>query len=151
MKTLSTQSETSDSTAPVLSQLLNSEAHSSASRAAKSETASLELPNFNALAAVQSHSLRLAARLNAASISEEEHKGLLKQRQVLLDKKFEGQITPSELNKLEYIRWSLDRIEDAKYGSALDALENSVSRYENFISEIKSLSSQLLHHSKKKK
>lgn len=151
MKTLSAQSESSDSTALGHSQLLNSVDHSSATRAAKSETASLEVPDFSALTAVQSHSLRLAARLNAASVSEEEHQTLLKKRKALLDKKFEGQISPSELNELKYVRWSLDRIEDAKYGSALDALEDSVSRYENFISEIRSLSSQLLHHSKKKK
>ena len=151
MKTSSVQSETSENVTLVNAYLLGSDTYSPTYSASESDTASIKLPTFNALSAVQSHSLRMAARLNAASVTEEEHKDLLKQRKNLLDKKLERQISQSELNKLEYIRWSLDRIEDARYGSALDALEDSVSKYENFISEIHSLSSQLLNLSRKKK
>lgn len=151
MKTSSVQSETSDNEKLINAQLLSSDTYSPTFRASQSDTASLELPNFNALSSVQSHSLRLAARLNAASVTEEERQDLLKQRQGLLDKKLEGKITQSESNKLEYVRWSLDRIEDARYGSALDALEDSVSKYENFLFEIQSLNSQLQNLSRKKK
>ena len=51
---------------------------------------------------------------------------------MLLDKKFDGHITRKELNRLEYVRWSLDRIEDAKHGETLDILEMAISRYEQF-------------------
>jgi len=41
----------------------------------------------------------------------------------VLDKKFAEIITRKEENRLEYVRWSLDRIEDAKYGQSLELLE----------------------------
>lgn len=151
MKTSSVQGETSENVTLVNAQLLSSDIYPPTYSATETDTASFKLPNFNILSAVESHSLRMAARLNAASATEEERHNLLRQRKGLLDKKLDGRITPSELNKLEYVRWSLDRIEDARYGSALDALEDSVSKYENFISEIHSLSSQLLSHAGKKK
>ena len=65
------------------------------------------------------------------------------ERQELLDKKFLGSITRRELNRLEYVRWSLDRIEDAIHGPALDVLEDSVSMYEQFLSEVRGLEVQL--------
>ena len=132
-------------------QLLSSDDHVPHGHASQAATASLELPNFDSLSSVQSQSLKLAGRLNAANVTEEEREKLFKERQLLLDKKFEGQITQKELNKLEYVRWSLDRIEDARYGSAIDALDDSVSKYENFLSEIQSLNTQLRNFSKSKK
>ena len=82
---------------------------------------------------------RMAGRLNAANVSDEEHEALLKKRQALLDKKLSGQITRKELIQLEYVRWSLDRIEDAKYGEHLDALDSAVSQYERFLSNLRDL------------
>lgn len=133
------------------SQLLSSDVHLPHSQVSQAATASLELPNFDSLSSVQSQSLKLAGRLNAANVTEEERHKLLNERQLLLDKKFEGKITQKELNKLEYVRWSLDRIEDARYGSAIDALDDSVSKYESFLSEIQSLNTQLRNISKTKK
>jgi hypothetical protein len=86
---------------------------------------------------------RLAGRINAASISELEHEELLRERQRLLDKKFNRTMTRKEANRLEYVRWSLDRIEDAQHGAALEALENYVSRYEQFADELRSLERRL--------
>lgn len=59
-------------------------------------------------------------------MEDQEAIALLDERQALLDKKFDGTITKSELNRLEYVRWSLDRIEDARYGENLDALAKKV-------------------------
>src|SRR4030066_1410556 len=112
MKTSSVQIESSDNASLINSQLLSSGGY--LPQASKSETASLELPNFNSLSSVQSHSLKLAGRLNAANVTEEERQQLLKEGKLLLDKKFAGQITQSESNKFEYVRGSLDRIEDAR-------------------------------------
>jgi hypothetical protein len=86
---------------------------------------------------------RIAGRLNAANVSETEHNSLLRERQALLDKKLGGTIARKEENRLEYIRWSLDRIEDAKHGHTLDMLEDRVRAYEQLLSDMQSLRAQL--------
>lgn len=85
----------------------------------------------------------MAGRINATAVTDDEHGHLLRERQTLLDKKLDGTITKQELNKLEYIRWSLDRIEDAKYGYQLDQLESFVQQYESFTEGLASLKQQL--------
>ena len=86
---------------------------------------------------------RRAGRMNASSISSEEEKALLQERQALLDKKFAKTITPKDSNRLAYVRWSLDRISDAKHGTDLDALEAEVGRYERFAQEVLKFEEQL--------
>lgn len=95
-------------------------------------TGSLRAPDFGDLGSIYAITAKLAGRLNASKISDEEHDGFLRERQMLLDKTFEGNITRKELNRLEYVRWTLDRIEDARHGEALDILGMAVSRYEQF-------------------
>ncbi len=113
------------------------------------------LPRFDRFPDVSyAQAARIAGRVNAAAISEAEHNALLVERQSLLDKEFAKTITPKESRRLEYVRWSLDRIEDAKYGYALDFLEGSVSRYEQFLGDLNDLQHQLRRYqapSKKKK
>jgi hypothetical protein len=106
--------------------------------------ASLKAPDFGSLASIYAITSRLAGRLNAAKISLQEHDALLRERQTLLDKKFAGAINRREANRLEYVRWSLDRIEDAKHGEALDALEAAVARYEQIEDNLSNLKEQLL-------
>jgi hypothetical protein len=89
----------------------------------------------------------MAGRLNAASISEDEHADLLRQRQALLDKELAGTIDRSEKNKLEYVRWSLDRIEDARYGQEMDALEETIKRYERFEVSLRDFNTELAKRS----
>jgi hypothetical protein len=89
----------------------------------------------------------MAGRLNAASISEDEHADLLRQRQALLDKELAGTIDRSEKNKLEYVRWSLDRIEDARYGQEMDALEEAIKRYERFEVALQDFNAELAKRS----
>jgi hypothetical protein len=88
----------------------------------------------------------MAARMNAAAVKEEERQKLLDERQHLLDLKFSGKATKPMLNRLEYVRWSLDRIEDARHGPALDVLEAQVERFEEFRKEIASLGDILKSH-----
>jgi len=102
--------------------------------------ASLNLPQFGK---VYADGARRAGRINAAHISPEEHNVLLRERQALLDKMLAGTMTKKESNKLAYIRWSLDRIEDAKYGETLDQLESVVSEYEQLLSAIHALGDKL--------
>jgi hypothetical protein len=101
------------------------------------------VPNFGLSNQVYAVTARIAGRLNAANVSEKEHKSLLDERQTLLDKKLGGIITRREENRLEYVRWSLDRIEDAKHGHALDVLEGRVAAYEQLLSDMGSLRAQL--------
>lgn len=86
---------------------------------------------------------RRAGRMNAAHVSDDELRSLLLQRQHLLDKKFEGSLTRQEELRLEYVRWSLDRIEDARHGEYIDRLESAVGRYEDLKADIQSLLAQL--------
>lgn len=100
----------------------------------------LELPKLTTAAVATA---KAAGRIAATRISVAEHERLLKERQRLLDKKFNGEITKAEDNRLAYIRWSLDRIEDAKYGAALDVLEAEVNAYEVLKTELGKFYQQL--------
>jgi len=104
----------------------------------------LNVPEFGARGALYAVTARLAGRMNAASISEKEHAALYSERQRLLDRSLDGTITRKESNRLEYVRWSLDRIEDAKHGSALDVLEGAVAMYEQFAEDVADLNRQLV-------
>jgi len=100
----------------------------------------LELPKLAPSAAATA---KAAGRIAATRISQTEHDRLLSERMRLLDKKFGKTITKAEENRLAYVRWSLDRIEDAKYGVSLDLLEAQVSTYETLQSELRKFYSQL--------
>ena len=92
-------------------------------------------------------SLRIAARLNAAKISKDEHVSLLSERAKLIEKKYiEPSLTRQETARLEYVRWSLDRIEDAKHGHALDNLELAVSKYQEALDGLLALRGTLTGH-----
>lgn len=86
---------------------------------------------------------RKAGRLNASFISEEEFESLLNDRRLLIEKIYSGEATKADRNRLEYVNWSLDRIEDAQHGEHLDRLEEAVGRYEQFLAEIRDLRRQL--------
>lgn len=88
-----------------------------------------------------------AARLNAATITKAEVTSLLAERQSLLDRI----ITPEESNRLEYVRWSLDRFEDATHGASLDQLESNVEGYEALLNELAKFSKQLEERIPKKR
>jgi hypothetical protein len=93
-------------------------------------------PGFDAVS-------RIAARINASAISKEEQVAFLAERAALLQKKYESSLTRREINRLAYVRWSLDRIEDAKYGANLDVLDSAVSEYEDFMGEIRTLGEKI--------
>jgi hypothetical protein len=86
---------------------------------------------------------RLAGRMNAARISETEVAGYLAKHAALVQKKYSGDFTFEDERNLKYVRWTLDRIEDAVYGRGLDALEGAVSDYEDFCRRLSSFSADL--------
>ena len=86
---------------------------------------------------------RVAGRVNAAAVPEDEVNALYAERALLIEKKYESSLTSAEERRLTYVRWSLDRIEDARFGMSLDVLENRVADYENFFTEIRSLNDRI--------
>jgi hypothetical protein len=87
--------------------------------------------------------IRRVARLNAASIKQSEVDALLRERAELIEKRFGEGLSRADERRLAFVRWSLDRIHDAKHGQSLDVLESAVARYENFSSDIHSLMHEL--------
>lgn len=85
----------------------------------------------------------LARAILRKRLKEGEWESLLAERQQLLDKKFSKTITKSEANRLAYVRWSLDQIEDAKHGATLDMLEASIAHYESFLEGVQQLNRDL--------
>jgi hypothetical protein len=115
---------------------------SSRSNAVNSSATSL--PNFdNYDKVLYAITAQRAGRLNAANISQQEHDMLLSERARLIEKKFSGGLSRREEHKLEYVRWSLDRIEDARHGEAVDALDSAVMRYERFMEDLTQLEDDL--------
>lgn len=119
-------------------------AASSSGGSSTSGAQTLRVPSFDAQ--IIAATSRIAGRVNAANIKSSEIDHLLRERQLLLDKKFAGQASRRDLNRLAYVRWSLDRAEDAKYGQGLDNLENAVESYERLLADLESLTRELTSH-----
>lgn len=88
----------------------------------------------------------LARAIIKKRLKDGEWEALLAERQQLLDKQFSGAMTKSDSNRLDYVRWSLDQIEDAKHGDALDILESSIARYESFLEGVQQLNRDLVRN-----
>lgn len=119
----------------------------------RSGTGELAFPNFEILSNRQTMAIasRRAGRLNAAAVSQDEIDALLDERSKLLDKKFAGTMNRAESIRLTYVRWQLDRIDDAEEGAKLDALEALVTQYEQLHSDLESLKASIQQHSSRKK
>lgn len=91
----------------------------------------------------QPHEIRAASRLNAAHVPDAEYESLMKERDRLVGKLLDEDISPTERKRLNYVRWTINTIEDARNGHILDALEHSVRKYEAFRDDLRSLQAQL--------
>jgi hypothetical protein len=103
----------------------------------------LSAPSISVYGAAYAATRRILARRNTMTVKKQEMKHLLAERQTLLDKKFNGTMTRRDENRLEYVRWSLGRIQDATSGQSLDALESIVGAYENFLAEMRNFGREL--------
>jgi hypothetical protein len=106
-------------------------------------TGAASFPDFGGYDPAFAANSKLAGRINAANISDNELREFLRERKRLLTKKLEGKITRRESNRLEYVRWTLDRIEDARDGHVLEMLENSVAQYEHLAEDLNGLLARL--------
>jgi len=116
-----------------------------------STTSEIAFPEFSAHAGTPVETVRIAGRMVASQVSQAEHQAFLAERQELLDKLFAKTITRREEIRLEYVRWSLDRIEDAAHGSDLDRIEDSITRYEHFLEELDQFKGALKRASKSRR
>lgn len=103
-------------------------------------------PEFGQYGSAFAETSKLAGRINAASVTPSEYDELLLERQRLLDKKFNNDFSRRDEIRLEYIRWSLDRVEDAKSGLGLELLMGRLEEYEQFQRDLDHLLSQLHGH-----
>jgi len=111
----------------------------------------VDFPDFSGRREAFALTSRMAGRINAANVSESEYRKLLAERQLLVDKELEENLSKKERCRLALVRWSLDRIEDAKYGLALDVLEDRVRAYEKLAIDIASLTEQIEKLSNRRK
>jgi hypothetical protein len=81
----------------------------------------------------------MAGLRNAAIVSDMEIRDWLDKRQKLLDKWEAGTTTKADEVSLAYVNWNLDRVEAAKHGQVLDALEQAVAEYEGLAVEMRAL------------
>src|SRR5688572_19980892 len=75
---------------------------------------------------------------------EEKSEALLKAREDLLKKKFRQGISAEETQRLSYIGWQLDRIEDARMEGDLTELEQVIHLQEQLSEKIKLYSDQVI-------
>ena len=83
--------------------------------------------------------VKYAARNSAASTSRTEERDLLKERARLLNLKMRGRLNAQQQTRLDYVRWNLDQIENARLGPSLDKLQAAVEQYKALLKEIGTL------------
>ena len=110
---------------------------------ASSTTGGVSFPDFSGPTDLYAIASRRAGRLNAANIPDKEVQDFLDERQRLLDKKFDGTLKRADEIRLQYVRWCLARVEDARYGESLDRLESWITEYERLGERIDTLSHDL--------
>lgn len=79
---------------------------------------------------------RAAARKIALLTTDEEYQELLGEHRRLVEKRFKDGLARSEELRLQLLRWTLDRIEDARYGHDLDLLERLTAAHEYIASNV---------------
>lgn len=86
---------------------------------------------------------KFAARWNARKTPAAEIERWFREHAALSLKEVEGTLTEEEALHLNYVRWNLNRIEDARVGPQLDKLEEAIDRYEGFLAEIRGFTADL--------
>lgn len=76
-------------------------------------------------------------------ISPKIEENLIKERNELVKKKVKEHLTKKEQIRLTFLKWQLDRIDDAKHGEHLDFLGRIVGAQEEFAKEIGMFLSQI--------
>lgn len=89
--------------------------------------------------ALRARAARDAGRKNASATSDAEFHSLMQERQSLVQRSMDSGLSAAERTRLTYVRWQIDRIEDARYGFGLDLLEQQIRNYEELGYQIQCL------------
>jgi hypothetical protein len=84
-----------------------------------------------------------AGRLNAGKTSPAEIESWFREHAALTMKEMEETLDPADIARLDYVRWNLNRIEDARVGPHIDKLEVAIDHYEGFLTEIRQFLGEL--------
>jgi hypothetical protein len=76
-------------------------------------------------------------------IPQSEKQEVINERNRLVQKQFKGGLSDRENNRLKYVRWQLDRIDDAETGEFLDYLQIITGGHEKFAKELQGLLGQI--------
>lgn len=97
-------------------------------------------PDFSRYNGARSSSTALAtARMSARQVDPSEVDRLMSEHRRLAQQKILGVFSHRDEVRLEYVRWSLDRIEDAVSGAELDMLSAEVALYRQLGKDLQSL------------
>ncbi len=87
----------------------------------------LRAPDFSRYMGRSADFVLASARMSARQVDDGEVERLLSEHRILAHEKVMGRADCRQLARLEYVQWTLDRIDDAKSGPALDVLDSEVS------------------------
>lgn len=92
-------------------------------------------------------------RANTSKISQAERDKIFNERDELVEKKFKTHLSAQEERRLTYIRWQLDRFDDAESGEFLDYIGKITESHEKLAEELKGFTGEIekLQISKPKK
>lgn len=90
-------------------------------------------------------------RKKTQGIGPETKNAFIEERNKLVNKKFKEGLDEKEERRLTFVRWQLDRIDDAESGPTLDLFEKFVETNEGFANEVGSLLTELREESGKKR
>lgn len=97
-----------------------------------------ETSTFSEESLRRAQKIREASRQAALLTTEAEYQGLLAAHSALMATKYTGGLSTKQERRLALLRWQLDRVEDARYGDALDRLEGYVEEHERLSRRIQS-------------
>lgn len=92
---------------------------------------------------LSSDSIKTINRAITLKIPQREKDNLINERNQLVEKQFKGGLSAKGNRRLTYVRWQLDRIDDAESGEFLDYLERMTDTHEKFEKELKGLMNQV--------
>lgn len=97
-------------------------------------------PGFGGLS---SHDIKRVNRTVTRKIQQTEKDKIIDERNQLVRKQFKVGLSAREKNRLKYVRWQLDRIDDAESGESLDYLQIIAEGNERFSKELNGLLGQI--------
>jgi hypothetical protein len=97
-----------------------------------------------------SETIKKMNRELAKKISLQDEKYFITKHSELVRKKFTGGLSNDEQKQLDFIRWQMDRIDDARNGEHMDHLTQIIESHEEFAQDLEKILSKIGVQSPKK-